>query len=109
VDQEENAEDQLNAESHKSRSSGRNSRGKEYCQQYPSAKHKWIGHVLRHDGLLHTIIEGKRGRERKRYKMANENNCQGHDEMERETKKTPAGRYKSRTCYYISDYYKKTS
>jgi len=22
-------------------------------------KHRWIGHVLRHDGLLHEIIEGK--------------------------------------------------
>jgi len=36
-------------------------------------KHKWIGHVLRHDGLLHTIIksriEGKRGRGRKRHQM----------------------------------------
>jgi len=32
-------------------------------------KHRWIGHVLRHDGLLHEIIEGRmrdkptRGRE----------------------------------------------
>ena len=22
-------------------------------------KHRWIGHVLRHDGLLHEIIEGR--------------------------------------------------
>jgi len=22
-------------------------------------KHKWMGHVLRHDGLLHDILEGK--------------------------------------------------
>ena len=33
-------------------------------------KHRWIGHVLRHDGLLHEIIEGRmkgkptRGRKR---------------------------------------------
>jgi len=26
---------------------------------------------------------------------------------ERDTKNTPAGRYMSRTCYYIADYYKK--
>jgi len=36
-------------------------------------KHKWLGHILRHDGLLHTIlkdrIEGKRGRGRKRKQM----------------------------------------
>jgi len=32
-------------------------------------KHKWIGHVLRHDGLLHTVIKGKRGKGRKRHQM----------------------------------------
>ena len=36
-------------------------------------KHNWIGHVLRHDGLLYRIIEdkieGKRGRGRKRQQM----------------------------------------
>ena len=36
-------------------------------------KHKWLGHLLRHEGLLHTIlegrIEGKRGRGRKRQQM----------------------------------------
>ena len=36
-------------------------------------KHKWLGHILRHEGLLHTIlegrIEGKRGRGRKRQQM----------------------------------------
>jgi len=36
-------------------------------------KHKWIGHVLRHDGQLHTVmvgrIEGKRGRRCKRPQM----------------------------------------
>ena len=36
-------------------------------------KHNWIGHVLRHDGLLNRImegrIEGKRGRGRKRKQM----------------------------------------
>ena len=36
-------------------------------------KHNWIGHVLRHDGLLNRImegrIEGKRGRGRKRQQM----------------------------------------
>ena len=36
-------------------------------------KHAWLGHVLRHEGLLHTILEGrmegKRGRGRKRQQM----------------------------------------
>ena len=33
-------------------------------------KHRWIGHVLRHDGLLHEIIEGRmKGKPRGRSQM----------------------------------------
>ena len=39
-------------------------------------KHKWLGHVLRHDGLLHRILEGrmegKRGRGRRRQRMTDD-------------------------------------
>jgi len=39
-------------------------------------KHKWLGHILRHDGLLHTMmegrIEGKRGKGHKRQHMTDD-------------------------------------
>jgi len=40
-------------------------------------KHNWLGHVLRHDGMLLTILEGrtmgKRQRGRRRIKMIDNN------------------------------------
>ena len=74
--------------------------------------------MLRHDGLLNRIIEGriegKRGRGRTRQQMIDdimevwqlEKNSRGQDEMDR-SEKTTEGRHMSRTRYYIADYYKR--
>ena len=68
MDPDENFKDQLDSESHKSRSFEHDTRRKEYDKHTKRTKHNWIGHVLRHDGLLNRIIEGrirgKRGRGR---------------------------------------------
>uniref|UniRef100_A0A8D9ART7 Endonuclease-reverse transcriptase n=2 Tax=Cacopsylla melanoneura TaxID=428564 RepID=A0A8D9ART7_9HEMI len=52
---------------------------------------KWIGHILRHDGLLHTLIEGMyegnvpRGRPRKDFisQLKNDMGCSSYAELKR--------------------------
>ena len=68
-------------------------------------QHNWIGHVIRHDGLLNRITEGgiveKRGRRRKRQQMIDDiKDKEKYGNLKR-TART------GRTCYYIADYYKK--
>ena len=70
---EKNVENQLDRKSLKSTSAGKNSRRKESLNSIQRRKHRWLGHVLRHDGLLCKILEGrmegKRGRGRRRQRM----------------------------------------
>ena len=75
-------------------------------------KHRWIVHVLRHDGLLHEIIEGgmkgKPTRGRRRIQMLhNLANDGGFVALKRAAEVREVWRHRERmseTCYTAADY-----
>jgi len=75
-------------------------------------KHRWIGHVLRHDGLLHEIIEGrmkgKPTRGRRRIQMLHDlANDGGYVALKRASKDREVWRHRermSKTCC-TAEYY----
>jgi len=73
-------------------------------------KHRWIGHVLRHDGLLHEIIEGRmrgkptRGRIQMLHHLANEGGYVALKWAAEDREGWRRRKRTSRTCCTAEDY-----
>jgi len=55
----EDAENQLDREDDKQRGVGTCNEARSILKTIWCRKHRWLGHVLRHDNLLYDIIDGK--------------------------------------------------